>query len=138
MKFELLTLTGTKFDGEANEVVLNTSVGQIGVLPHHEPLTAIAVAGPVEVKDRSGHNSLFAIFGGVLEVTKDYVRLLADEAEHEDELIESEIQAALEEAEKLKANAKTQHQLIAADRMIDRSNVRLGVAKLKRRHRRNI
>jgi len=135
MRFELLTLTGVKYRGEVAEVSLATASGQIGILPHHEPLTAITVPGPVVIRPKSGRAELFAIFGGLLEVNPDGVRLLADEAEHADDLVESEIEAALAKAKELKAKAKDKHALQRAEELIDRSTVRLGVARLKHRHR---
>src|ERR1700756_3064746 len=102
MLFELLTLTGVRYRGEVAEVSLRTASGQIGVLPHHEPMTAVTVAGPVIIRPKTGRAELFATFGGLLEVNTDRVRLLADEAEHADDLIQSEIEAALKRAEELK------------------------------------
>jgi F-type H+-transporting ATPase subunit epsilon len=135
VQFELLTLTGSKYRGEVAEVSLATASGQIGILPHHEPLTAMTVPGPVIIRPKSGRAELFATFGGLLEVTPDGVRLLADEAEHADDLIESEIQAALKMAEELKAKANDKHALHRAEELIDRHEVRLGVARMKHRHR---
>ena len=135
MNFELLTLTGAKFAGEATEVSLVTSGGQIGILPHHEPLTAIAVPGPVSVRTSNNQRELFAIFGGLLEVFDGQVRLLADEAEHAEELILSEIEAAVNEAQRLKEEAKDKHELQLAQELIDRHAVRLEVARLHRSHR---
>ncbi len=135
MRFELLTLTGAKYRGEVAEVSLRTADGQIGVLPHHEPLTAVTVPGPVIIRPKSGRAELFATFGGLLEVTADGVRLLADEAEHADDLIASEIEAALKKAEELKAKAKDKHALHRAEELIDRHEVRLEVTRLKHRHR---
>ena len=135
MQFELLTLTGTKFDGEVSQVTLVTTDGEIGILPHHEPLMAVAVAGPVVVKPKGGREQTFATFGGMLEVEAERVRLLADEAEHEDDLVAREVEAALHEAQALKAAAKDKHELAKAQALIDRQTVRLGVARLSRRHR---
>jgi F-type H+-transporting ATPase subunit epsilon len=137
MQFELLTLSGSRYVGEIAEVSVNTSSGQIAILPHHEPLTSVVAPGAIVVHPKSGKVELFATFGGLVEVTKDYVRILTDEAEHADDLIESEIQAAMAEAERLRATAKDAPQLAHANRMIDRSTVRLGVARLKRHHHRN-
>lgn len=136
MQFELLTLSGPRYQGKVSEVSLMTAAGQVAILPHHEPLTSVVVAGAVSVLEAGGHIEHFASFGGLLEVTAQQVRLLADEAEPADELIESEIEAAMAEAERLKASAKDAPQLAHANRMIDRSMVRLGVARLKRHHRR--
>jgi F-type H+-transporting ATPase subunit epsilon len=135
VQFELLTLTGTKFEGEAEQVSLVTTDGEIGILPHHEPLMAVAVAGPVTVKPAQGREQTFATYGGMLEIQDNRVRLLADEAEHADELVAKEVEAALAEARALKAAAKDKHELARAQELIDRQTVRLGVARLSRRHR---
>jgi F-type H+-transporting ATPase subunit epsilon len=134
MHFTLLTLTGTKFDGDVAQVSLTTADGEMGILGHHEPLTAIAEPGPVTVHLKGGKTQVFATFGGLLEVTADGARLMADEAEHEEELVHAEIEAALKEAETLKAAAKDKHELSRAQELVDRQTVRLGVAKMSRRH----
>jgi F-type H+-transporting ATPase subunit epsilon len=135
MRFELLTLTGAKFKGEAREVALATTVGQVAILPHHEAFRAIAAAGPVAVTTEGGEAEWFAIFGGILEVEEGMVRLLADEAEHADGLMDEQILAALREAEEMRARAKSEPELARAQGMIDREGVRLEVARLRRRHR---
>ncbi len=135
MQFDLLTLTGTKFSGQAAEISLRTASGQIGILPHHEAMTAVVVAGPVLVQTTDGKTELYATFGGLLDVSPDYVRLLADEAESADELIQEEIDAALAKALKLKSQAKSKHEMHRAQELIDRHAVRLEVVHLRRRHR---
>ncbi|HVQ44455.1 MAG TPA: ATP synthase F1 subunit epsilon [Candidatus Saccharimonadia bacterium] len=136
MKFELLTLSGAKFQGEAEEVQLTTTSGQMGVLPHHEPLVAQVVPGAVTVRTGKGAPEVFATYGGLLEVTADHVRLLADEADHESELVAEEIEAALAEAKEMRDKAKDKTELANAQQMIDRSQVRLGVARMRRTHHR--
>jgi F-type H+-transporting ATPase subunit epsilon len=136
MKVELLTLSGAKFQGEAEEVQLTTTNGEMGILPHHEPLVAQVVAGPITIRTGKGQPEVFVNFGGLLEVTPDYVRLLIDEADHAGELVAEEIEAALAEARELKAKAKDKTELAKAQQMIDRSTVRLGVAKMRRTHHR--
>ncbi len=132
MKFELLTLTGVKFRGDVAALSLNTADGQISVRPGHEPLTSIAVAGPVALRDKDGKISYFAAFGGLLEITADLVRLLADEAEAGEDLNEAEINAALERAEAMKAKAETGHDVRKARELAGRHSVRLEVARLHR------
>lgn len=135
MHFELLTLTGAKWQGEADEVVLTTTNGQMGILPHHEPLVAQVVPGMVIIKSGKASET-FATYGGLLEVTKDYVRVLADEADHEGDLVASEIEAALAEAKAMRDKAKDKTELAKAQQMIDRSELRLGIAKMRRTHHR--
>jgi F-type H+-transporting ATPase subunit epsilon len=137
VQVELLTMTGARFRGAAGEVSLATASGAIGILPHHEPLTAVIVPGPVVIHPVSGADESFAIFGGLLEVTPEVVRILADEAEHSSELVQSEIEAALAEAQHLKASASTTHELHHAESLIDRHQVRLEVVRIRRRHHKN-
>ena len=136
MDFELLTLSGTKFAGAVTQVTLRTTEGDIGILPHHEALTAAVAPGPVTVYKKGGANEVFAVFGGLLEVGAERVRLLADEAEHQEELVQQQIEAALKHAEALKAAAKDKVELSRAQELVDREVVRLGVAKMRRRHQR--
>jgi len=137
MQFELLTLGGTKYHGEIAEVSLMTAAGQVAILPRHEPLTTVVAPGAVTISPPNGKIELYAIFGGLLEVTSDGVRLLADEAERADDLIENEIKVALAEAKALKSSAKDSHQVAHANRLIDRHTVRLDVSRLHRHHRRH-
>ena len=133
MHFELLTLSGVKYAGDVEQVSLATVEGELGILPHHEPMTAIAVGGPLTIRTK-GKTEVFATFGGLLEVTDNQVRLLADEAEHQDDLIVSEIEASLKLAVEQKTAAKDKRELATAQGLVDRNSVRLGVARM-RRHR---
>ena len=135
MKFELLTLAGKKYDGEIAEVSLRTVGGGLGVLPGHEPLTAMVVPGPVVVRGLDGSDEVFATFGGLLEVTPERARLLADEADHADELVAVEVEAALARARVLRDEAKDSHELAAAEALVDRAAVRLDVVRMRPRHR---
>ena len=135
MQFELLTLSGTKYSGEITEVALKTVSGSIAILPHHEPFTAIVVAGPVAVRQNGADEELFATFGGIIEVFDNKVRLLADEAEHADDLVESEIEDALARAQAAKDGVKDKGELHRAQQLIDRHAIRLEVARIRRRRR---
>jgi F-type H+-transporting ATPase subunit epsilon len=135
MQFELLTLSGAKFSGEAASVQLTTVEGQLGILPHHEPLVAKVVGGPVVVQPLKGEAQIFATYGGLLEVGSNRARLLADEADHADTLVTGEIEAALARAKELRAAAKDKHELARAQEMVDRQAVRLGVARMHRHPR---
>lgn len=139
MKLELVTLTGLKFSEDVYEVVLPTSTGGIAVFPKHMPLVTLAVPGVISVRrtrttadDQMEH---FATNGGVIEIGNDFVRVLVDEADHADEIVEAETQKALERAKKLREDAKDKVSLEHAQTLVDRQAVRLKVAELRRRHR---
>ena len=140
MKFELVTLAGIQLDQEVYEVMLPTAAGPIAVFGGHEPLVSVAIPGAIAVRYKKGDPDekldYFAIGGGVIEVTGTRVRVLVDEADHGDDIVEAESKAALERALKLRETAKTQVELEKAHQLVDRHMVRLKVADLRRRHRR--
>jgi len=140
VKFELVTLAGIKLDQEVYEVMLPTAAGPISVFGGHEPLVSVAVPGAIAVRYAKGDNDdkldYYAIGGGVIEITGSRVRVLVDEADHGDEIVEAESKAALERALKLRETAKTQVEIEKAHQLVDRHTVRLQVAGLRRRRRR--
>lgn len=139
MHLELVTLRGKKLDQAIYEVIIPTPNGPIAVFPSHEPLVTIAVPGALAVRrendDSDEQLEYFAISGGVVEISQERVRILVDEAEAGDEILEAESQAALERAQQMRKDAKNQVELEKAAELIDRHAVRLKVAGLRRRKR---
>lgn len=140
MKFELVTLLGVQLSKDVYEVQLPTKAGPIGVFPGHEPLISVAVPGVIAVRYKKNDPDhlleFFAVSGGVVEIGQKRVRVLVDEADHGDDIIEAESKAALEKALKLRSEAKSQVELEKAHQLVDRHMVRLKVAELHRRHHR--
>lgn len=140
MNFQLVTLLGTKVDKDVYEVILPTAAGEIAVFPGHEPLVSLATPGAIAVRhdkgDADSKLDYYAISGGVIEVSPDSLRVLVDEADSGEDIIEAESKAALDRALKLKEGAKNQVELEKASALVDRHAVRLKVADLRRRHRR--
>ncbi|TAL15051.1 ATP synthase F1 subunit epsilon [Patescibacteria group bacterium] len=140
MQLQLITLLGVKLDTEVYELLIPTLAGEIGVFPGHEPLVSVAVPGAIMVRYKKGDADkdleYFAISGGVVEVSQTKVRILVDEAEHGDDIIEAESKAALARAIEMRDKAKDQVELERAHELVDRHTVRLKVAGLRRRHHR--
>lgn len=138
--FELVTLAGTKFSQEVYEVLLPTPDGQIAVLPHHIPLVSMAVPGIIAIRHKLGDSDskleYYATNGGVIEILDNVVRVLADEADHENAINEQEAQKAFERAQEALKLAKSPVELSDAQSLMDRHAVRLRVADLRRRKRR--
>jgi len=139
VKFELVTLDGTKFSEDVHEVILPTPDGYIAIFENHAPLVSLGNAGVISIRRKDNHPDdmmdHYATNGGVIEVLNNTVRVLVDEADTADEINEAEIQKALERARQLRAEAKDQVSLDHAQDLIDRTAVRLKVADLKRRRR---
>lgn len=139
MHLQLITLSGVRVDQDIYELIAPTSAGEIAVFPGHEPLVTLAVPGALAVRygkgDADTKLEYFAISGGIIEISPEAIRVLVDEADHGDDIVEAESQAALDRALKLRSEAKDQVELEKAHQLIDRHQVRLRVAELRRRHR---
>ena len=111
----------------------------MSVLPSHEPLVTVARDGVITVRrtKETQEEEFFAISGGVVEIDQTGVRILVDEADHGDDIIEAETQAALERAIAARDNADDQIEREKAKQLIDRHLVRLKVADLQRHKRRH-
>ncbi len=137
--FQLVALSGTKFDGDAYEITLPTLDGEIGVLTDHMPLVSVATTGVIAVrrdaKDNDAAREFFAISGGVIEISGNTLRVLVDEADNAEDINVAEVEAAMLRAEKMKAEAKDEVSLEHAQQLMDRHAVRLQVASVRRRKR---
>jgi ATP synthase F1, epsilon subunit len=138
MNLKLVTLGGVKLDETVYSVTIPTIDGEISVLPSHEPLVTVARDGVITVRrtKETQEEEFFAISGGVVEIDQTGVRILVDEADHGDDIIEAETQAALERAIAARDNADDQIEREKAKQLIDRHLVRLKVADLQRHKRR--
>ena len=140
MQFRLVTMLGTKVSEDVYSVTLPTVTGEISVLPSHEQLVTIATSGIITVRfnkeDDDSKLEYYAISGGVIEINQRGLKVLVDEADHSDDIIEAESKAALERALKMQDEATDQVELEKAHQLVDRHMVRLKVASLRRRHRR--
>lgn len=140
MNLKLITLGGIVVDRDIYEITIPTADGEIGVFPGHEPLVTMAVTGALTVRyakgDADSKRDYYAIGGGVVKIASGGVEVLVDEADSGADIVEAETKAALERALKMRAEAKTQLELDQAHQLVDRHEVRLKVAELRRRQRR--
>ena len=130
---EIITPDCTAYEGDALSVTLPTADGEITVLPGHIPLIGVVIPGTMIVRGPAGREEMFAVSRGVLEVSGDGVRILADTADRADELQEEEIARAKEAAEKLVAERRGDTEGFAeANAILGRELARLHTV---RRHR---
>jgi F-type H+-transporting ATPase subunit epsilon len=77
MLLEILTPEKKIFEGDVTIATFPGADGSFQVMDNHAPLISLLAAGVVEYKSKNG-NDKFAITGGVVEVLKNKVILLAD------------------------------------------------------------
>ena len=77
MYLEIISPEKTLYNGEVSYVNIPGSDGSFGILKNHAPLISTLGEGTVKIKDESNEEKLFEIKGGVAEVLKNNIVILA-------------------------------------------------------------
>ena len=103
---EVLTPEGEVFNDEVEMVSTRTSVGSIGILAHHQPL--LGILDPTELRLYKSESDVvsFAQGEGYVQVAKDHVLLLVEEAIEPGDLDTSDLQDRLHRAEEALSSAE--------------------------------
>ena len=78
MKVQIITPDKTLFEGDAKLVQLPGTDGSFELLNNHAPLISALKKGSVKIKDDEDKEQFFEIRGGVIEVIKNKVLILAE------------------------------------------------------------
>ena len=135
MHLEIITPEKITYQGEVDEITVNTADGEISILPHHLNLFTKVMPGELILKI-GGKEQFLAITGGFLEVSKNKVTILADYAIRAEDIdIEEahEAQKRAEEVLKRKKDLINEEDLIRAEGELRRSLLELHLAS--RHHR---
>lgn len=106
ISLEIVTPTETVYSEEVDHVVVPTSSGKIDVLPNHVPVLDKLIAGDIKV-EKDGITEYLAVGSGFVEVYAEKVSLLTDQAINVNNTEESEIEEAIQRAEKALTDAKS-------------------------------
>lgn len=131
LTLSILTPQSQVYSGEADEVIVPTLNGEIGILPNHVSLLTQILPGELRVKN-SGKTNYFAIMGGYIEVGNNTVNVLGDYAVRAEDIEIAKAEQAKERAQKLKEEKISQEDLAIINADLRRSLLELKVA---RRHR---
>ncbi|MEH2274203.1 MAG: ATP synthase F1 subunit epsilon [Nostoc sp.] len=90
----------TVWDAPAEEVVLPSTTGQLGILTGHAPLLTALDTGVMRVRAAKNENwQAIALLGGFAEVEENEVTILVNGAERGDKINLEEARAAYNQAE---------------------------------------
>ncbi|HTI14475.1 MAG TPA: F0F1 ATP synthase subunit epsilon [Dictyobacter sp.] len=129
---EVVTAERALYSGEAEIVDAPGSEGQLGILPRHAPLLALLGAGPLIVKLGGGEETIF-VSGGFLEVSNDQVTVLADTAEHAEDIDTARAEEARRLAQERLSETRSNTERAELQSILQRELHRLRVAELVRR-----
>lgn len=109
---EIVTPDAKVFSEEVDQVIVPTSNGKIGVLPHHVPVIDKLVAGDLKVI-KDGQTEYLAVGSGFVEVYSEKVSVLTDEAIQIGNRDESDIEEAVKRAQQALEEAKASNYNVA-------------------------
>jgi F-type H+-transporting ATPase subunit epsilon len=98
LRLEIVSPERRVFEDDVDMVVVPGRNGQLGILPHHTRLISSLGVGELRIKKDGGEQSML-ISGGFVEVRPDKVIVMADLAEHSDEIDEARAAEARKRAE---------------------------------------
>ena len=115
------------FDEDADMIEVKTTEGEMGVLKHHIPLTAIVAPGILKIKN-GNEERIAALHEGFIEVLGDKVTILAESCEWPEEIDINRANEAKLRAERRLKGAEGVINEARAEMALRKSLIRLEVA----------
>ncbi len=129
-KLQIVTPDGVFFDGETDNLIVRTTVGDKGILAHHEPYVAALPIGRFKVKlDGSFRHG--AIASGIVKVGRDKTVVLAQSCEWADEIDLERAERAKKAAEERLSSPASDQELMVAEYKLKRALNRIEATKFK-------
>jgi F-type H+-transporting ATPase subunit epsilon len=138
MQVEVVTAERKLYSGEADAVQAPGLEGQLGILPRHAALLTTLSPGALSIKLAGAEETIF-VSGGFLEVSNNNVTVLADAAEHAEDIDQARAEEARRRAQERLAQTQSNVERAQLQAQLQRAINRLRIAELtRRRDRRRI
>lgn len=135
MKYPLrvVSVERSLFEGEVEFMIATGAEGELGVLARHAPLMTVLKPGPLRIQEVfGGTEELIFVGGGFLEVLPDRVTVLADVAEHAEEISVERAEEARRRAQEKLAGTVTAAEEIEFQNALAVAEARLRLARTRR------
>jgi F-type H+-transporting ATPase subunit epsilon len=135
MKYPLrvVSVERSLFEGEVEFIIANGADGELGVMARHAPLMTVLKPGPLRIQEvMGGAEELLFVGGGFLEVLPDRVTVLADVAEHADEISVERAEEARRRAQERLAGTLTTAEEVEFNQALAIAEARLRLARTRR------
>lgn len=126
-KLQIITPEKTFFDGVTEQIVVRTTVGDVGILNGHEPYCAALGIGQMRVMI-DGEFRHAATSGGIIKVSHEKTTVLVQTCEWSDEIDVTRANAAKETAEGRIKAAQSDNELRLAEAKLKRALNRIDTA----------
>jgi F-type H+-transporting ATPase subunit epsilon len=134
MRLEIVTAERILFEGDVDIVVAPGGDGELGVLPHHTAVMTTLLPGELRYRIGAEENN-YIVHGGFMDVRGDHVVVLADAAEHVNEIEEARAEDSIARAQQRIESRASGVNLERALASLRRGQARLKITHLRRRDR---
>lgn len=131
LNIKIITPDKTVWDAKAEEIVLPSSTGQLGILTDHAPLLTALDIGVMRVRIQKEWIPI-VLLGGFAEVENNEITILVNDAEEVSEINLEQSQLLLEEATITLQQATTNKDKIEATQNIRKARARVQAATMER------
>nr|YP_009326783.1 ATP synthase epsilon chain [Caulerpa racemosa]ANJ70704.1 ATP synthase epsilon chain [Caulerpa racemosa] len=128
IKFSIITPDRVFLNNKADEIILPTNTGQMGILTGHAPLITALDVGVLLFRSNKKWISL-ALMGGFALIQENNLTVLVNEAESANTINLEEAQRALENARQQLVQATNQKEKVSAQFSLKRAQARFQVVK---------
>ena len=132
MRLEIVTAERVLYEGDAEVVVIPGIDGEVAVLPKHAALMTVLQAGELRFRVAEIEHQ-FVVTGGFAEVRGNQVSVLADAAEHVDEIDTARAEEAVARARERIGGRAEDLDLERALHSLRRAQTRLNITRRRRR-----
>ena len=127
MKLKIITHERIIFEGEADEIVIQTQTGQMGILKDRQPVTTVLDIGVTKIKQGETYR-YFATMGGIFQFKDNVATILTDVCEDGKDIDVTRANAAKNRAESRLADIAAKIDIQRAQAALARALARLKAA----------
>ena len=131
LHLKIVTPEKVAIDEQVDMVTLNSSDGELGILPNHTNLMAKLIPGELRIK-KSGKVDILATGDGFIQVSDNTLTILTDLAVNETDIDEKSLEDARKRAEAALEEKLSDEEYAETLAVLEKSLAQL---RVKRRHR---
>ncbi|MBR2215940.1 MAG: F0F1 ATP synthase subunit epsilon [Selenomonadaceae bacterium] len=131
IRLEIVSPDSSVYDADIAMLIVRSTGGELGILPHHAPLVTGLIPHAMRIKlPDTEEETLIAVSGGFMEVTPEKITVIASTAEVPDSI---DVNRAKEAYERAKERIAAFHQNGDTDKDFDMKRAELALARAKAR-----
>ena len=127
-ELKIIEPDGMFFEGEGEFLEFTSVEGQMGVYKNHIPLTTILEPCVVKIH-ANGEKKKAAVLGGFIEIQKERITILAEDANWPEEIDVERAEAAKQRAEERLSKREAGIDVVRAEAALKRAVARIGAAR---------